>query len=183
MQFVRSFLLLPLLLLLPVASTIAAPVATATKQTTAPTSGQSTLNGVTQVAGDAGVSTCLGRIEQVSQFITAKSQSKFLMFLPTTDANRQMTSASFEVQLSNQQVGYATMTAAPALAGCDALYETVIYWPDDCDAVAEKNFSQAKLLGVIQKEIKALEAGPTLRIFLMPAGEQGCVSIKKEVIF
>jgi len=141
------------------------------------------MNGITRAAAAAGVRTCLDRIEQVSNFITTNTQSKFVMFLPQADANNQFSSASIEAQIPNLGVAYASMTAVPSPGSCDALYETIVYWEKSCTAVAQKEFAAAKPLGVVQQKISTLDGGPTVRIFLMPAGTQGCISIKKEVLF
>ncbi len=169
--------LLPLLLLLTNVDTQAAPQVKSPSQSNA-----AAMNGATQVASNAGVRTCLERIDQISNFITTDTQSKFLAFLPTRDANSQVTSFSYEVQLPSKETGYASMSTAPVSGGCNALYETVIFWEESCDVVTGKSFAGAKVMGVIQKNIKVLDGGPSLRIFMMPAGK-GCVSIKKEVIF
>lgn len=143
-----------------------------------------TLNGISAVAANAGVRTCLERFEQTSNFIISNTQSKAFLFLPPTDADRQINSASFEVELQNKSVAYATMTTAPTTGGgCDSLYETVVYWSAGCAEVATNSFPKAKPIGVVQQYIQVLQGGPNLNIFLMPAGAQGCVSIKKEVVY
>lgn len=160
------------------------PVSTLPPASTPAVSKPAVTNGVTKAAANAGVRTCLERIEQTSNFITAKTQSKAVLFLPSADTDRQLTSASFEVQLPSKAVAYATMTAAPTTGGgCDALYETVVYWKASCAEVAAKGFPEGKPTGVVQEYIQVLQGGPGLKIFLMPTGEQGCVSIKKEVVY
>ena len=145
------------------------------------------MNGVTRAAFNAGVRTCLERIDQVSKYITAKTQSKFIMSMPPADVDvdRQITSATFEVKLPNEVVAYASMTAAPTTdGGCDALYETVVYWANSCAVVAEQGFPNAKQIGVIQQHIKVLlQENANFRVFLLPAGNEGCVAIKKEVVY
>lgn len=144
------------------------------------------MNGVTRAAANAGVRTCLERIDQVSKFITSKTQSKFVMSLPPADVDvdRQITSASFEVKMPSKVVAYASMTAAPTTGGgCDALYETVVYWTNNCADVAKKGFSNVKQVGVIQQHIRVLQGNTNFKIFLLPAGTQGCVAIKKEVLY
>jgi len=144
------------------------------------------MNGITRAAAKAGVRTCLERIDQISKYITAKTQSKFIMSLPPADVDvdQQITSTSIEVKLPNEIVAYASMTAAPTSdGGCDALYETVVYWTNSCSDVANKVYPNAKVLGVIQEHIKVLLGEENLRIYLMPAGTEGCVSIRKEVLY
>ena len=142
------------------------------------------MNGITRAAANAGVRTCLERIEKVSNFIVKNTQSKFVMSLPPADVDRQIASASFEAQLPNKAIAYATMTTAPTTdGGCDALYETVAYWDSSCADIAKKGFPGTKSLGVLQQHIIVLEGNNNLKIFLMPAGPQGCVAIKKEIVY
>lgn len=191
----RAFLIIPMLLLIPVVSASAKSAASPGKppqieqrsetEGIAPASAlpAASMNGITRAAAEAGVRTCLERIEQVSNFITNNTQSKFVMFLPAADVAQQFTSASIESQIPNLGVAYASMTAVPSAGSCDALYETIVYWEKSCTAVAQKEFAAAKPLGVVQQKISVLDGGSTVRIFLMPAGSQGCVSIKKEVLY
>ena len=191
----RVFVIFLMLLLVPVVSACAKPGAAPVKplQTaqSSPTKSvppaplpDTSINSITRAAANAGVRTCLERIEKVSNFIVNNTQSKFVMSIPPADADRQITSASFEVQLPSKAVAYATMTAAPTTDGsCDVIYEAVAYWDKSCTLVSQENYSKAKPLGVVQQKISVLSVGPTIRVFLMPAGQQGCVSIKKEVVY
>lgn len=142
------------------------------------------MNGITQVAAKAGVKSCLPTIEKVGNFVTANTRNRGFVFLPPDNADQKVSSASIEVELPNKSIAYASMSTAPTKDGsCDALYETVTYWDAPCPDVAAKGFPQAKLTGALQQQILVLQGGPQLRIFLMPAGAQGCVAIKKEVIY
>ena len=192
----RIFLIVLMLVLVPYISACAKPPAAPAKPVeiapsspptniTPPPPPPASMNGITRAAFNAGVRTCLERIDQVSKYITVQTQSKFIMSLPPADADRQISSTSIEVKLPNEVVAYASMTAAPTTdGGCDALYETVVYWTNSCTDVAEKGFPDAKVIGVIQQHIKVLlQENANFRVFLMPAGAQGCVSIKKEVIY
>lgn len=187
----RCFSLLICLYLLVAAPAWATPVAVpaapqqVATRPAAPAYGQaSAINGVTRLAADAGVRTCLQNIEQTGSFITANTQSKALPFLPPADTDRQLTSFSYEVELPNRAVAYASLSAAPTTAGgCDTLYETVAYWNTHCEDVAARGFPEARRVGVLQQQIIVLQGGPQLRVFLMPAGPQGCVAIKKEVSY
>ncbi len=193
----RVFLIFLMLLMVPVVSacakSAAAPAKSLQVEPNSPAKvspsaplPDASMNGITRAAASAGVRTCLERIDQVSKFITAKTQSKFVMSLPPADVNvdRHITSASFEVKLPSKVVAYASMTAAPTTdGGCDALYETVVYWTNSCTDVAQKGFPNAKKVGVIQQHITVLQGNTNFRVFLMPAGPQGCVAIKKEVLY
>lgn len=140
------------------------------------------INGLAQAAANGGVVDCLGRIQQVTDFLSAQSKSGAFLFLAPADANRHIASASLEIQTGNVST-YASASFAPSGAGgCGALYETVAYWANRCDEVATRAFSGYSSAGPLSASITMLDGGPTVRVFLMPAG-QGCLSIKKEMIY
>lgn len=140
------------------------------------------LGSVAQAALNVGVLNCAGRIAQVSQFIGANAQVGAYFFAPSAQPDQRLSSVSYELQTQgNTAPAYASASFAPNQAnGCGAVYEAVIYWPQNCDVVATRQFPQAKKLKALHKSIQPLESG-LVKIFLMPAGS-GCVSIKKEVI-
>lgn len=141
------------------------------------------LNHIAQVAANAGVNDCLGRLNQISSFlIKGNPDNSVAFFMSEQEHNNRMLSTSFEMQ-TPQALTYATAYFAPrGAAKCDGAYEAVAYWPDNCGIIAKKNFVKLKRLGAIHKNIVALEGGAQLRVFLMPAGN-GCVSIKKELVY
>lgn len=139
-------------------------------------------NPVTQALVGQGVLSCASRINQVTSFLTNGNQSGAMLFGIPGQPDQRMVSVSMELLAPDKTTAYASASFAPNQAnGCGAVYEAIIYWPQSCDVVANRQFSQAKKLKVLQKSIQPLESGPA-KIFLMPAGS-GCVSIKKEVIF
>ncbi|MBI9085360.1 MAG: hypothetical protein JEZ11_17325 [Desulfobacterales bacterium] len=141
------------------------------------------VNVVTQVAVKAGVLSCAGRINQVTNFLIAGSQGTgAALYVPAVDPDRKMVSVSLEIQNENMPPTYASASFAPNQAnGCGAIYEAVAYWDIKCEAVAAKQFAGLKRIGAMRKEITMLDGGPELKVFLMPAGS-GCVSIKKEAV-
>ncbi|MEI8210055.1 MAG: hypothetical protein WCG16_12670 [Methylococcales bacterium] len=142
-----------------------------------------TLNPLATVMGSAGVSHCQGRVQQVTEFLTNGANSGATLLLPTDYLNDHLVSASLEV-IDGPIVFYANVDFAPLVAyGCDASFESVVYWPDSCEKVAKVQFKEAKNTGKMRQQISVLTASSNnLQIFLMPAGN-GCVSIKKQAIF
>jgi hypothetical protein len=61
-------------------------------------------------------------------------------------------------------------------------YQTVTYWPLTCGDVFTRYFSTVRQAPALGKSIVTLDAGGSARIFLMPAGATGCVTIKKELL-
>lgn len=142
---------------------------------------EAAVNPIMQKAASLGVVDCLGKINQVSNFLTAHNQSSAFLFLNKNDPARHITSASFEIHSANS-LAYASASFSPSPTNsCQALYETVIYWQEACATVA-KNFPAMPAAPVLLKYITPLIGGEQVRVFLMPAGK-GCVSIKKEVLF
>jgi hypothetical protein len=150
------------------------------KKTQAPA--QPKLNGLAQTAANAGIVDCVGRIQQTTEFLTANSKSGAFLFIAPADANRHIASASLEIQ-ANGASSYASASFAPGgNNGCGTLYETVSYWGNRCEEVAKRAYPNFPPAGKLGESITMLEGGLYLRIFLMPAG-QGCLSIKKELVY
>lgn len=141
------------------------------------------VNGLAQAAANAGVVDCIGRIQQVSDFLTSTGgKSGAFLFVAPTDANQHLASSSFEVQTGGAST-YASASFAPnGQGGCGALYETVAYWGNRCDEVAASAFAGFTPAGKLSDSIIMLAGAPSVRVFLLPAGH-GCLSIKKEVIY
>lgn len=140
------------------------------------------INGLAQAAANGGVIDCIGRIQQVTDFLTNQNKSGAFLFLSPADANRHLASASLEILAGNVST-YASASFAPnGLGGCGSLYETIGYWANRCEEVATRVFTSYANAGKLSASITLLEGGPNIRVFLMPAGP-GCLSIKKEVIY
>lgn len=141
------------------------------------------VHAVTQAAVKAGVLSCAGRINQVTNFLGAGSQGTgATLYVPAADPDRKMISVSLEIQNANMPSVFASANFAPNQAnGCGAIYEAVAYWNMKCGDVAARQFAGLKQSGSMGKEITMLDGGPELRVFLMPAGS-GCISIKKESV-
>ncbi len=169
----------------PVATAQDKPVAPVPLQPPAP-AGQlasSKVNLITQAALKVGVLACTSRINQVANFLTAGAQGAgAFLFPPPAEPDQQLISVSIEIPVKDAASAYASASFAPNQAnGCGGMYETVAYWPQGCDEVARRNFSGLKRAGTLAKTIAVLDAGASIRIFVMPAGT-GCISIKKEVV-
>jgi hypothetical protein len=131
----------------------------------------------------AGVRNCATRVDQISNFLTKGTRSSALLFLPDRDPDNSMVSASLEVLSEGTPRAYGSATFSPnTVIGCSAMYETVQFWPESCNAVAAKHFKGAVSNGSLGGEIGMFTIGPSARVFLMRATGSSCVSIKKEVI-
>lgn len=170
--------------------TSAPPPATAeTQNTPAPPKTQATrqpvtqtANTITQAALKNGVRVCAGRINQVTNFLAAGvKDAGYMMFYPKNNPDKQMISVSMEIPIKDSPA-YASASFAPGQGNyCGGMYETVVYWPNKCSEVAEKQFGTFKKAGSLSKNVLIRDGGPSLKVFLMPAGT-GCVAIKKEIV-
>lgn len=131
-----------------------------------------------------GVSRCIGRINQVTSFVTGtNANSGMVLNAPNSDVNQRIVSAVLEVE----GVGVTSFVSSSFAPGqgptdCSGTYDSVTFWPASCAQVATTNFSAFKPSRALFKNIQSLENGPQAKVFLMPAGT-GCVSIKKEMLY
>lgn len=139
-----------------------------------------TANNISQAAYKSGVRTCAGRINQITNFLSAGVNAGYMMFFSKTNPDQQMASVSMEIPVNNN-TAYASVSVAPGQASyCGGIYETVVYWPQNCAAVEAQNFGSLKKGKMLSKNISVRDGGD-VKVFLMPAGA-GCVSIKKEMV-
>lgn len=137
-----------------------------------------------QAAAGLGVLSCAQRIDRLGQYIGANAETGAYFFAPPAQPDQRLVSFSYEVRPEDARLpaAYASASFAPNQAnGCGAIYEAVVYWPQDCGTVANREFAQFRAGRSVQKNLLVLENQTPARVFLMPAG-QGCLSIKKEIV-
>ncbi len=139
------------------------------------------LHPVTQAAAGVGVSSCLDRINQVSNFLTLDAKDGSLLFLPEKDPNKDILAVSYEAVREDNSVFYVSASFFPSEKGCAAVYNTIEYAQESCTYIRSNLFSSLKKLGKMKNKITVLDGG-TLKIFLMPVEANRCMVIKKEVV-
>jgi len=159
----------------------AAPPAPASPAAPAPLQAAPSVNGITQVAVNAGVLSSVSRINQVMTYLTASGQTGAYPFLPKTLPDQNIFSVSMEIQNPKATPIYASASFAPLTSGqSGAVYDAVQYVTQSCEYMEKTVFKDLKRMGILKKDIVMLDGG-TVKIFLMPAGT-GCVVIKKEIV-
>ena len=142
----------------------------------------STVKPITRAAVQAGVLACTSRVNQISKFLTANTQSAAVLSFAPNEPDQHIFSASLEIIPPGIPSLYASTSFTPTPGGgCDAVYDTVQFMPEACADVVTDRFKVTGTPAVIKKNILILNAG-TVRFFLMPAGSKGCIVIKKEVV-
>ena len=140
-------------------------------------------NAVTQAAAQQGVQGCLGRIQQVSSALGFSAQAGALLMIPPTESDSRLIPLAMEVPIEGGNSAYVGIDFAPNQAnGCGAAYDAVVVWKQSCKSVAGKQFADLKEVGKLKNNITVLDGGLNIKVFLMPAGNNGCVSIKREVV-
>lgn len=138
---------------------------------------------ITQAAKKMGVVKCANRVEQHERFFSQQNNPvSALSFVAPNDQNNRLFSLSLEIVEQNESVYVSTNYAPSGRDDCAASYDLVKYWPNSCKEVAEKVYYQFSGSGSLASQISVLGREPNVKVFLMPAGE-GCVSIKKEIVF
>ena len=131
-----------------------------------------------------GIQKCIGRINQITSFITGtNANSGMVLNSVGPEANQRIASTVLEIE-GGGITSYASASFAPGAAAneCSGTYEAVTYWPSNCSQVAAANFATFKASRPLYKNVMSLDGGQFAKVFLMPAGT-GCVSIKKEMVF
>ena len=141
-------------------------------------------NGVTQAAVQQGALSCAARINQVSSFVTGSNPSNGqLLTGPQDRVNKDIVATAIEVEGSGI-TSLVTSSYAPGAGAseCSATYDAITYWNASCAMVATSNYGAYKLTPPLMRSVYVLDGGPTVKVFLMPAGS-GCVSVKKEMVY
>jgi hypothetical protein len=155
----------------------------AVAQIEAPPRASGGANAITQTVVAAGVLACASRVDQVARYLMPGPPGNFTLFLPSKDRDQYLVSTSLEVGVKEMPPAYASADFAPGMVnGCGAVYEIVVFWPQKCAEVATRQFGGLRKGPNLGKFILSLDTGAGARVFLMPAGNAGCVSIKKELL-
>lgn len=132
----------------------------------------------------AGISKCAARINQVSSFVTGNNPSNGqLLTGPKDRVNKDIVATAIEVE-SSGITSLVSSSYAPGAGAteCSATYDAITYWNASCAMVATSNYGAFKLTQPLMRSVYVLDGGPTVKVFLMPAGS-GCVSVKKEMVY
>ena len=148
-----------------------------------PAAASEELQPMTRAVVQRGALQCAARVEQVSKVLGSGPDTQGMVLAPATPVDRLMLSVVMAQPASGGDSGVIGLDFAPNQAnGCGASLQAVAYWPKTCDALAQDTMATLKKLPPLRPDVQVLDAGPTSKVFLLKAGSNGCVSIKKEVI-
>lgn len=136
------------------------------------------------VAQRAGISKCAARINQVSSFVTGSNPNSGQLLTGAPDrVNKDIVATAIEVESSGiTSLVSSSFAPGAGTSECSATYDAITYWNASCAMVATSNYGAYKLTQPLMRSVYVLDGGPTVKVFLMPAGS-GCVSVKKEMVY
>lgn len=140
-------------------------------------------NAMTRAAVQRGVLSCAARVQQVTQFLGFGPQASGMLMAPANPVDQRLFSMLMEAPAGATGNSYVDMTFAPSQAnGCGATYASVSFMAQNCDAVASGPYAQFKKMPAIKQDVVVLDGGASSKVFLMKAGANGCIVIKKEIV-
>lgn len=144
------------------------------------------LNTISKNLQKAGVQDCLRQINQITDyFIKNNEKTGVAIAAAPENPNQHILSISLESQSAQQTTSFTDANFVTTGSGqCGSSIESVMYWQNSCAEVATQVFGKLENKGMVLKNVIALQgSGPELRVFLMPAEKNSCISIRKEMQF
>ena len=140
-------------------------------------------NAMTRAVVQRGVLNCAARVQQVSQFLGFGPQAGGMIMATSGQVDQRLFSMQMELPAGASGNTYVDMTFAPNQAnGCGATYQSVSFMAQSCETAASGPYAQFKRLQAIKQDVTVLDGGPSTKVFLMKAGDSGCIAIKKEIV-
>lgn len=132
------------------------------------------------------LTSCAPVFQQAGGFLFENAEVQFVVQPLGPDTNRWPTVMTAEGNHpmkagAPNQTRLTTLIVAPA-GTCSGLYSQVIYWPEPCATLKTRVFAGFTNDRPLLAKVRQSEASPALQLYLMPAGANGCVSVKKELI-
>ncbi len=125
---------------------------------------------------------CQEQIRKISGFVGFDAEHSALLTMGKQNGQQVQLPIVMEVAAGELGSAYVSTTFSSSSSDtCRATYDAVVYWPLSCDVVMQ-HFPGMHAQGVVKQKITVLNGGDNSKVFLMPAGDSGCVSIKKEIV-
>lgn len=138
---------------------------------------------MTLAAVRQGVLSCAARVQQLTSFIGFGPQAGAHLMAAPVQPDQRLFAMQIELPAGAAGNSFVDMDFAPNQAnGCGASYQAISYWAQGCEVVASTYFAALRKLPALKRDVILLDGGALTKVFLMKAGEQGCISIKKEIV-
>ncbi len=126
-----------------------------------------------------GMTRCATRVLQVAHFLMEGSPSNFMVqpLGPSGDAWPTV----ITMESTHSSNGYTRLSVINVSPNCAGFYQQTIYWPQPCETLKATTFAPFTGTALLQENVLVSELDAATQLYLMPAGLDGCVSVKKEL--
>lgn len=132
-------------------------------------------------AAKAGIKTCLPLVEKLETYLSAGHSASTLSFWDRAAADKNLFSTLITLE-SPTSNSFANLNVLPSPDGqCVAEYTQTGYVPQTCQDYLETLGNQARFVRDMNSKT-ALIQGQGVQILLSPAGPNGCLWLRKEMI-
>ena len=141
-------------------------------------------NPVVNHAVEAGVKKCLPAVKYVSNYLIGDRYVGAFSSWNPDSPNMQMFTSIIEQDYGSLTT-LTNMTVSPVASGqCAAVYNQIAYWQKSCISISKEIFGEYEYMGTVNNNVALLKNGANqnVAIYLLPAGDNGCVSVKKEIL-
>lgn len=129
----------------------------------------------------AGVTACAANLKRMIDFLAEKGDGGYRVQLIGENKAPSMILVTLEtVHAAIPLSRYSLIGVVPA-QGCMGFYEQTMHWTTACPTLKQQTFPNFPATGVIGRSIQYAAASASVNLTLIPA-QQGCITVKKEVV-
>ena len=134
-----------------------------------------------------GIRQCLAEIVAISDSLTRDAEYSYRLVRGETDPDQEMFSSTVAANVAAQGIsGLAGFHVAPMANGrCNSAYQTVVYYAEPCDEAWTNRFQafsqRLEFGGDVAAAFTTTQGNAGL--YLLPAGESGCVAVRTESLY
>lgn len=126
-----------------------------------------------------GMTRCTTRAVQVGRFLIEGSDANFIV--QPLGPNGDMWPTVITMESSHASNGTTRLSMISISPNCAGFYQQTIYWNQPCAVLRSGTFAAFTGARRLLANVTFGELDAATQLYLMPAGPQGCVSVKKEL--
>lgn len=126
-----------------------------------------------------GMTRCTTRAVQVGRFLMEGSDANFTV--QPLGPNGDMWPTVITMESSHATNGATRLSMISVSPNCAGFYQQTIYWNQPCAVLRSGTFAAFTGTRRLLSDVTVSELDFATQLYLMPAGPQGCVSVKKEL--
>ena len=126
-----------------------------------------------------GMTRCTTRAVQVGRFLIEGSDANFIV--QPLGPNGDMWPTVITMESSHPSNGTTRLSMISISPNCAGFYQQTIYWNQPCAVLRSGTFAAFTGTRRLLANVTFGELDAATQLYLLPAGPQGCVSVKKEL--